>query len=125
MGEVPHHHGSDTRTHWPWITLIHPHFKPICHCVSLQAHPSKRYFAVAEKGDQPNIVPHYNSTAFSEGTLLASVGSAPDYMLTLWEWRHEQAMLCCKAFVLTGRLRVTFSPDNAGQLTTSGSGHMK
>lgn len=57
-----------------------------------------------------------------KGTLLAS---APDYMLTLWEWRHEQAMLCCKAFVLTGRLRVTFSPDNAGQLTTSGSGHMK
>lgn len=59
-----------------------------------------------------------------EGTLLASVGSAPDYMLTLWEWRHEQVMLRCKAFS-QDVYRVTFSPDNPGQLTTSGSGHIK
>ena len=59
-----------------------------------------------------------------DGTLLASVGSAPDYMLTLWDWREEQVMLRCKAFS-QDVYRVTFSPDNPGQLTTSGSGHIK
>ncbi|XP_041693955.1 cilia- and flagella-associated protein 44 isoform X1 [Coregonus clupeaformis] len=110
---------------------------------AVMAHPSNRYFAVAEKGDQPNIVIYeypslrpyrilrggtgqaYSFVDFNrEGTLLASVGSAPDYMLTLWEWRHEQVMLRCKAFS-QDVYRVTFSPDNPGQLTTSGSGHIK
>uniref|UniRef100_A0A8C7N0F8 Cilia- and flagella-associated protein 44 n=1 Tax=Oncorhynchus kisutch TaxID=8019 RepID=A0A8C7N0F8_ONCKI len=110
---------------------------------TIMAHPSNRYFAVAEKGDQPNIVIYeypslrpyrilrggtgqaYSFVDFNhEGTLLASVGSAPDYMLTLWEWRHEQVMLRCKAFS-QDVYRVTFSPDNPGQLTTSGSGHIK
>ncbi|CAB1323036.1 unnamed protein product [Coregonus sp. 'balchen'] len=110
---------------------------------AVMAHPSNRYFAVAEKGDQPNIVIYeypslrpyrilrggtgqaYSFVDFNrEGTLLASVGSAPDYMLTLWEWRHEQVMLRCKAFS-QDVYRVTFSPDNPGLLTTSGSGHIK
>ncbi|KAJ8002958.1 hypothetical protein DPEC_G00164360 [Dallia pectoralis] len=110
---------------------------------TIMAHPSKRYFAVAEKGDQPNIIIYefpslrpyrilkggtmlaYSFVDFNrEGTLLASVGSAPDYMLTLWEWRHEQVMLRCKASS-QDVYRVTFSPDNPGQLTTSGLGHIK
>ncbi|KAM6977661.1 cilia- and flagella-associated protein 44 [Aplochiton taeniatus] len=110
---------------------------------TVMAHPSKTYFAVAEKGQQPHIIvyeypslrPHrilrggtaqaYKYVDFNrEGTLLASIGSAPDYMLTLWDWRREQVTLRCKAFS-QDVFRVTFSPDNPGQLTTSGSGHIK
>ncbi len=59
-----------------------------------------------------------------DGSLLASVGGAPDYMLTLWDWRQEQVTLCNKAFS-QDVYRVTFSPDCVGQLTTSGTGHIR
>ncbi|XP_029902729.1 cilia- and flagella-associated protein 44 [Myripristis murdjan] len=110
---------------------------------SITAHPSKKYFAVAEKGNQPYIIVYeypslrpyrilrggtvraYSFVNFNhEGTVLASVGSAPDYMLTLWDWRQEEVMLRCKA-ISQEVYRVTFSPHNPGQLTTSGSGHIK
>ncbi|XP_071388965.1 cilia- and flagella-associated protein 44 [Centroberyx affinis] len=110
---------------------------------SVMAHPSKKYFAVAEKGHQPYIVVYeypslrpyrilrggtgraYSFVDFNrDGSLLASVGSAPDYMLTLWDWRQEEVMLSCKA-ISQEVYRVSFSPDNPGQLTTSGSGHIK
>lgn len=67
----------------------------------------------------------YNFVDFnSSGTLLASVGSSPDFMLTLWDWKQEQVMLRSKAFS-QDVFRVTFSSDNEGQLTTSGAGHIK
>uniref|UniRef100_A0A8D0ARD3 Cilia- and flagella-associated protein 44 n=1 Tax=Sander lucioperca TaxID=283035 RepID=A0A8D0ARD3_SANLU len=110
---------------------------------SITAHPSKTYFVVAEKGIQPNIIVYeypslqpssilrggteraYSFVDFNrDGSLLASVGSAPDYMLTLWNWRKEEVMLSCKA-VSQEVYRVSFSPYNPGQLTSSGSGHIK
>ncbi|KAM3873982.1 cilia- and flagella-associated protein 44 [Diretmus argenteus] len=110
-------------------------------CVA--AHPSKTHFAVAEKGERPNIIVYefpslrpyrvlrggtalaYSCVGFSgDGTLLAGVGSAPDYMLTLWDWRQEEELLRGKASS-QDIYRVTFSPHNPGQLTTSGSGHIK
>ncbi|KAL2085147.1 hypothetical protein ACEWY4_018467 [Coilia grayii] len=110
---------------------------------TIMTHPSKRYLAVAEKGQLPSIIiyeypslrPHrilrggteqaYSSVDFNQdGTLLASVGNAPDYMLTLWNWRQEQVVLRNKAFS-QDVYRVTFSTDNPDQLTTSGSGHIK
>ncbi|XP_066534174.1 cilia- and flagella-associated protein 44 isoform X2 [Hoplias malabaricus] len=110
---------------------------------TVMPHPSRRYVAVAEKGEQPKIIIYeypsmrpyrvlrggtgraYSCIDFDrEGTLLASVGSAPDYMLTLWNWKQEQVVLRSKAFS-QDVYRVTFSPDNPGQLTTSGSGHIK
>ncbi|XP_030622994.1 cilia- and flagella-associated protein 44 [Chanos chanos] len=110
---------------------------------AIMAHPSKRYFAVAEKGDQPNVIIYeypslrpyrilrggteqaYTFVAFNrDGSLVASVGSAPDYMLTVWDWPQEQVMLRSKAFS-QDVYKVTFSPDNPGQLTTCGSGHIK
>ncbi|XP_076869601.1 cilia- and flagella-associated protein 44 isoform X2 [Brachyhypopomus gauderio] len=110
---------------------------------AIMTHPSKRYLAVGEKGELPNIIIYeypslrpyrllrggtgraYSFVNFNrEGNLLASVGTAPDYMLTLWDWREEQVVLRCKAFS-QDIYRVTFSPDNPGQLTTSGSGHIK
>ncbi|TSK98448.1 Cilia- and flagella-associated protein 44 [Bagarius yarrelli] len=110
---------------------------------AIMPHPSREYFAMAEKGKKPDIIiykypslqPYRNlqggtAKAYScvnfnhDGTLLASVGGAPDYMLTLWDWNQEQVVLRCKAFS-QDIYRVTFSPDNPGQLTTSGSGHIK
>jgi len=60
----------------------------------------------------------------SAGTLLASVGSSPDYMLTIWDWKQEKIVLKSKAFS-QDVFKVTFSADNEEQLTTSGSGHIR
>jgi WD40 repeat protein len=58
------------------------------------------------------------------GTTLASVASAPDYMLTLWSWTDEKILLHSKAFgqeIYT----VRFSEHNPSSLTTSGTGHIR
>lgn len=60
----------------------------------------------------------------SEGTLLASVGSHPDYTITIWNWMEEQPTLRTKAFS-QDVFKVTFNPEDDEQLTTSGSGHIK
>ncbi|XP_029941450.1 cilia- and flagella-associated protein 44 [Salarias fasciatus] len=110
---------------------------------AITAHPSRGYFVVAEKGNHPNIIIYeyptlrpyrvlrggterqYSFVDFNrDGTLLASVGAAPDYMLTLWDWMQEEVMLSCKA-VSQEVYRVSFSPHDPGLLTTSGSGHIK
>ena len=61
-----------------------------------------------------------------DGKLLASVGGNPDYMhmLTVWDREREKIVLRSKAFS-QDIYRVTFSPENAHQLTTSGTGHIR
>uniref|UniRef100_A0A8C3L0B6 Cilia- and flagella-associated protein 44 n=1 Tax=Chrysolophus pictus TaxID=9089 RepID=A0A8C3L0B6_CHRPC len=109
----------------------------------IAAHPTKQYFAVGEKGEKPNLIIYdypslrpyrilrggtkkgyvfgdFNHT----GTLLASIGSSPDYMLTIWDWKQEKIVLRSKAFS-QDVYRVTFSPDNEEQLTTAGVGHIR
>lgn len=79
---------------------------------------------------QPSVCVGGTERAYSfvdfnpDGSLLASVGGAPDYMLTLWDWRKEKVLLSCKA-VSQEVYRVSFSPYNPGMLTSSGSGHIK
>lgn len=70
---------------------------------SIAVHPNKKYFAVAEMGQWPNVYIYeypslklyrilrkgtersYSSICFSgDGELLASVGSDPDYLLSVW-----------------------------------------
>ncbi|NXV81980.1 CFA44 protein, partial [Atlantisia rogersi] len=109
----------------------------------ITAHPTKQYFAVGEKGTKPNLIIYdypslrpyrilrgsgtekaYVFGDFNEaGTLLASVGSSPDYMLTIWDWKQEKIVLRSKAFS-QDVYKVTFSADNEEQLTTSGAGHI-
>lgn len=110
---------------------------------SLAVHPSKRFFAVGEKGSKPNITIYrypsakvccvlrsgtelsYSSVVFSQdGDKLASVGGSPDYLLTVWNWRKQQTILRCKAF---GQdvFSVQFAPNDNGFLTTSGVGHIR
>ena len=68
----------------------------------------------------------YSHMDFSpgDGKLLASVGGSPDFMLTVWDWEREKTVLRSKAFSQE-IYRVTFSPENAHQLTTSGTGHIR
>ncbi|KAK2818850.1 hypothetical protein Q5P01_024411 [Channa striata] len=110
---------------------------------SITTHPSKEYFAAAEKGNMPNIIVYeyvslqpyrilrggtekaYSFVDFNrDGSLLASMGSAPDYMLMLWNWRQEEVMLSCKA-ISQEVYRISFSPNNPWLLTSSGSAHIK
>ncbi|KAK2888569.1 cilia- and flagella-associated protein 44 [Channa argus] len=110
---------------------------------SITTHPSKEYFVAAEKGNQPNIIVYkypslqlycilrggteeaYSFVDFNrDGSLLASMGSAPDYMLMLWNWRQEEVVLSCKA-ISQDVYRVSFSPNNPWVLTSCGSGHIK
>lgn len=58
------------------------------------------------------------------GSLLASVGSSPDYMLTIWDWKQEETLLRSKAFA-QDVYKVMFSAENEEHLTTGGSGHIR
>ena len=62
----------------------------------------------------------YSAAAFNNsGSLLATVGAYPDFMLTLWDWAAGKTLLRSKAFsqeVFT----VSFSPYSATSLVTSG-----
>ncbi|XP_061733169.1 cilia- and flagella-associated protein 44-like [Nerophis ophidion] len=110
---------------------------------AIRVNPSRDYFAVAEKGVKPLLIIYeypamktyrilrdgtdlaYSCVNFnSDGSLLASLGSAPDYMLTVWNWRQEEVVLRCKA-TSQEVYKVSFSPYNPGLLTSSGSGHIK
>ncbi|CAM9684699.1 unnamed protein product [Scytosiphon promiscuus] len=106
-------------------------------------HPSGTLLAVGDKGSMPNIYVYeypsfkiakvlrkgtergYRAMDFTTtGEKLASVGQAPDFMLTVWDWVNEKVILHCKAF---GQdvAKVSFSPDDEGRLTTSGTGHIR
>ena len=110
---------------------------------SIAVHPSRKFFAVAEKGGAPMIYIYaypslalyrvlrkgteqaYSHVIFSgNGLQLASVGSSPDYMLTVWDWKAEKVILRAKAFS-QDIFRVNFSPYVEGQLITSGTGHIR
>lgn len=73
---------------------------------SIAVHPQKTYFAVAEKGEHPNIYIYeypslklyrimrkgteqsYSSVNFANnGQTLSAVGSFPDYTISLWDWK--------------------------------------
>lgn len=108
---------------------------------AIAVHPSRKLIAVAESHINPLIyilgypslkvhrilregtTKAYSNICFnSEGDKIASVGSEPDYMLTIWNWNHEQVVLRSKAFS-QDVYRIAFASD--GVLTSSGMGHIK
>ena len=114
-----------------------------CGVGALAVHSDRKHFAVGEKGTDPHIVIYeypslrpyrilrkgteaaYSDLCFSpSGDQLASVGSFPDYMLTVWNWRSERIILRTKAFAQEV-YNVRFSPFDKGRLTTSGMGHIR
>lgn len=110
---------------------------------AIAVHPNKQWFAIGEKGTWPNVYIYdypdlrlyrilrkgtekaYSAMAWSpSGTKLATVGSEPDYMLTVWDWINERVILKCKAF---GQevYSVSFSPAYEEQIITSGTAHIR
>lgn len=110
---------------------------------ALAVHPNKTYFAVGEKGESPNVYiyefPSYKlyrilrkgtekmfaCMAWSgSGKMIATVGSNPDFLLTVWDWLDEKVILKSKAF---GQevYRVTFSPKYELEIITSGTAHIR
>ena len=106
-------------------------------------HPEKTHFALGEKGANPGVYIYetetlklkrvlvggteraYSCGRFSnDGSKLATVGGYPDFWLTVWDWREEAIVLRSKAFSQEV-FDVTFSPFFEGQLTTSGTGHIR
>uniref|UniRef100_A0A1I8JLC0 Cilia- and flagella-associated protein 44 n=1 Tax=Macrostomum lignano TaxID=282301 RepID=A0A1I8JLC0_9PLAT len=109
----------------------------------VSVHPTRRYLAVAEKGEAPNVLVYeypslrlyrilrggteraYCYCKFDpSGKYLATVGSEPDFMLTIWDWLSERTVLRSKAFS-QDVYRVSWSQDLEGFLTTAGTGHVR
>jgi WD40 repeat protein len=106
-------------------------------------HPNKELIAVGGAGVNPNIYvytyPKFEIVRVlkggtergfsgldwtSDGGKLASVGSSPDYLLTVWDWNNSRITLHTKAF---GQdvFKVNFSKDDPGRLVTCGAGHVR
>lgn len=139
-------HGHGITVHYPLrnFSILHRTLQHLLFpSFQNQVHPSRKYFAVAEKGVKPDInifeypslklhrvlregtEEAYANLDFSpNGTQLASVGSAPDFMMTIWDWKKEKVSLRSKAFA-QDIYQVAFSPDNEGHITTGGSGHIR
>ena len=56
--------------------------------------------------------------------MLATVGSSPDYLISIWNWKQENILLKAKAFAQEV-YRVQFSQHNTNLLGTAGMGHIK
>ncbi|KAL0207178.1 hypothetical protein P9112_011806 [Eukaryota sp. TZLM1-RC] len=110
-------------------------------CIALSK--NSLYIAVGYCGDNPNIVIYtlpdltpfktlsggtsnrFSSLTFSQSDkYIASVGSSPDYTLTVWDWESECIMLRSKAFS-QDVFNIAFSPLNDRHLVTSGIVHIK
>jgi WD40 repeat protein len=110
---------------------------------SIAVDPSRKYYAVAEKGSFPCIYIHefpslrcyrvlrygteksYSHISFSvNGERLASVGSKPDYNICIWDWKNEILVLKAKAFSQEV-FRVIFSDHSNSILSTSGLAHLR
>lgn len=108
---------------------------------SIAVHPDKKHFAVAEKGDQPNIYIYefpslklyrilqrgteqkYAHVEFSTtGDKLVSLGGNPDFTITVWDWMAERVILKAKAYS-QDVYRASFSPYTDDILFTAGFTH--
>jgi len=112
---------------------------------AITVHPSGDYFAVGERqlDGAPNVYIYafpslklvsvlkngtersFSDLRFSnDGEMLATVGSMPDYLLHIWDWKNEAVTLRAKAFSQEV-FNVLFSPRFDGTLYTSGTGHIR
>lgn len=110
-----------------------------------QVHPRLKYIAFAESARQDPLIYIYSAypglkllrvlksgskIAFASlsfdasGSRLASVGAAPDYTLTIWDWKDEKVLLRSKAFS-QDVFCVRYHPFTSNVLSTCGTGHLK
>ncbi|KAK2964839.1 putative Cilia- and flagella-associated protein 44 [Blattamonas nauphoetae] len=110
---------------------------------AIAVHPSGTSFAVGERGIKPRILVYsypkvkllrilrhgteegYTALSFDkDGKRLASVGTYPDYTLTIWDWMQSQVLLKNKAFS-QDIWTINFSPFQPTKMITSGVGHIR
>jgi len=120
--------------------LIHGHADGIG---AFAVHPSRECFAFGEIGQAPDIhiysypalqskhkLPNGTQRRYSDmqfnvaGNYLATIGGAPDHMLTIWDWQLGSVILRAKAFSQEV-FSVRFSPFNENRLITAGTGHIR
>lgn len=87
--------------------------------VYIYQYPSLKLVQTLERGTEQA----YSAAAFNaSGTRLATVGSYPDFMLTVWDWEAGHTLLRSKAFSQEV-YNVSFNPYADGSLVTSGELH--
>ncbi|QDZ25480.1 hypothetical protein HOP50_17g80200 [Chloropicon primus] len=117
---------------------VHPSRKYICVCERLEPaliatgrtpnvyiyeYPSLRIYKVLKSGtERAYCACKFNQ--LDQGATLATVGCYPDFLLSVWNWKEEKMILRSKAFS-QDIYSVNFSPKFEGQLTTSGTGHIR
>jgi len=120
--------------------IIHGHADGIG---AFAIHPNKECFAFGEIGHIPDVHIYsypqlkaqktlsngtqrrYSDMQFNvDGSYLATIGGAPDHMLTIWDWKIGSVILRAKAFSQEV-FKVRFSPYNQNRLITSGTGHIR
>ena len=80
-----------------------------------------RLYRILQKGTEMR----YAHVEFSHnGKKLVSLGGAPDYTLTVWDWVAERVILKAKAYSQEV-FRASFSPYTDDVLFTSGFTHIK
>ena len=110
---------------------------------AIAVHPERKFFAVGEKGKPPHIfIYEYPSLKLyrildkggergfsciswsTSGNRMASVATAPDYTITVWDWLQERVILKSKAW---GQpvYSVIFSPTYDEQIITCGTMHIR
>lgn len=84
--------------------------------VYIYQYPELKLVQTLERGTEQA----YSAAAFdTAGVRLATVGSYPDFMLTVWDWQAGHTLLRSKAFSQEV-YNVSFSPYADGCLVTSG-----
>ena len=63
--------------------------------VYLYEYPSLKLYRILRKGTEQS---YSNADFSSTGAKLATVGSYPDFLLVIWDWKQEQIQLKTKAF---------------------------
>jgi len=89
--------------------------------VYIYAWPSLKLYRILRKGTD---LMYAHVEFSSSGKLLASLGGAPDYTLTVWDWQKQKVVLKAKAFS-SEVYRVSFSPYTDDILITSGACHIR
>ncbi|CCW64289.1 unnamed protein product [Phytomonas sp. EM1] len=107
-------------------------------------HPARTHYIVGERRpENPRLLAYewpsrkhvfsfeggclkgYAACAFNKaGTRIATVGSSPDYTLSIWDWSQQSMILRSKCFGAEVDT-VRFSPFDDALLVTGGSGHIK
>lgn len=104
---------------------------------------TKRYLAVAEKGQKPNVYIYdlfdmsvtsvlangtergYCSVCFSKNSdKFISIGTSPDYSIVVWDWKSGKTLLKAKAFSQEV-YKVSFSDFSDDIICSSGMAHIK